>query len=479
MHWLVLDRESSSSMGQQLYRQFRHAIVDQRLAEGERLPSSRELARELGVSRNLVVEVYEQLVAEGYLVSRVGSGTRVSRGASYRVEPRKIPRGQVAHGNQAEDGIIDFRTGVPLLEKVPRNLLWEAFRHSIRNCGARDFGYGKPNGTKALRVEIARFLLRSRDIDCDPEQLVVTNGAAEALFLAAQAVRKDRFLTLVTEDPVHFHFQQTFRLAGALLEPVGVDSQGLKTADLPEAIEPEGIFVTPSHQFPMGGVMTIQRRIELLEYARAKSATVIEDDYESEFRFEGSPVSSLRELAPGRVIYVGSFSKILAPCLRVGYAIVPDPLIETFSRLKYDVSNHVSGIAQEALACLLGSGKLEKHIAEMKRAYRGNRETLLRALAESFGEECEVVCRSSGLHLVARFAGRIFDEGCLGELEMRGVRVYPVETHAIRKGLYVDSLVLGYGNLSPREIELGIKRLRAVIDRRGRPDTQRPAPLGK
>jgi GntR family transcriptional regulator/MocR family aminotransferase len=364
-----------------------------------------------------------------------------------------------------QEGLIDFRTGVPFLEKAPRRLMSDAFHRAIADCSPKNFGYGQPQGSVALREGISRFLLRSRDIVCDPDQVVVTNGAAEALFLAAHVVRKTSSLTVLTEDPVHLHFQQTFLLAGARLEPVGVDLHGMKTAALPEEILPEAIFTTPSHQFPMGGVLTIQRRIELLEYAKRKSAYIIEDDYESEFRFEGAPVSSLRELAPSRVIYVGSFSKILAPSIRVGYAIVPDPLVDPYCRLKYNVTNHVSAIDQAAIAKILESGRLERHIAEMKRSYRVKRETLLRALSKNFPDGCEIEGTSSGLHLVARFRGRVFDEKRLECLEKSGVRVYPVETHAIRKGNYLDSLILGYGNLSPQEIEMGISRLRQGMHR--------------
>jgi GntR family transcriptional regulator/MocR family aminotransferase len=465
MHWLGIEHNVSCSMVKQLYRQIRHAILERRLGEGEKLPASRELAKELGVSRNLVTEVYEQLVAEGYLVARVGSGTYVAGGACYRLERGISTTKRPAPQMPVRKAPIDFRTGVPWLEKAPRRLFQEAFRRSIADSTPLDFGYGLPQGSIALREGIARFLLRSRDIACDPAQVVVTNGAAEALFLAAHVLRKQCSLAIVTEDPVHLHFQQTFRLAGASLEPVGVDSHGLKTTDLPEEIDPDGIFVTPSHQFPMGGILTIQRRIELLEYAKRKAAYVIEDDYESEFRFEGAPVSSLRELAPERVIYVGSFSKILIPGLRLGYAVLPDPLVERYSRLKYDVSNHVSSLDQAALAAILESGRLERHIAVMKRAYRANRETLLHALEKNFHGACEIECKSSGLHIVARFPGRAFREELLRELENAEVRVHPVETHAIRKGLHLDSLVLGYGNLSPAEIEAGVDRLRVGMDR--------------
>jgi len=466
MHWLSLDRQASGPLVKQLYRQLRHAILGRKLAEGEKLPSSRELAKGLGISRNVVTEVYEQLVAEGYLVSRIGSGTYVSSGASYRLEMGEACRRQPAPKVKPREDLIDFRTGVPCLQKTPRKLMDEAFHRAIADCSFTDFGYGQPQGSAALREGISDFLLRSRDIVCDPGQVVVTNGAAEALFLAAHVVRKADSLTVVTEDPVHLHFQQTFRLAGARLEPVGVDLHGMRTTELPEELLPEAIFTTPSHQFPMGGVLTIQRRIELLEYAKRKSAYVIEDDYESEFRFEGAPVSSLRELAPDRVIYVGSFNKILIPSIRVGYAIVPDSLVDPYCRLKYNVTNHVSGIDQAALARLLESGRLERHIAEMKRYYRLNRETLLRALSRNFEQECEIACTSSGLHIVARFPGRVFDEESLENLEKSGVRVYPVETHAIRKGNYLDCLVLGYGNLSPQEIETGIARLRQGMQRR-------------
>lgn len=462
MHWLTLEREDPDTLMRQLYRQLRHAVLEGRLGSEERLPSSRELAQQLGVSRNVVIEVYEQLVAEGYFTARHGSGTFVAPGARYDLPRRETTHPDRSSGNDSD--LVDFRTGVPLLQKIPWEALARSFRRVLQKVSPRCWGYGTPEGTPVLQEAIVRYLARSRGIACSPEDIVITNGAAEALCITTLLLAREGKTLIATEDPVHAHFQQTMRLAGAELFPVPVDECGMQTGELPRNLRPGAVYLTPSHQFPMGSTLSIQRRIDLASYAEDTGCILLEDDYESEFRFEGLPVSSLRELAPSRTVYIGSFSKILAPAFRMGYAIVPPELAASFRRIKYDVSNHTSSVDQWIVADLLEEGVLERHIARMKRSYRAGQKRLIRNLETLFPGRHEIGNAKAGLHLVVRFPGFSFDDGLVERIKAGGVRVYPVERYAIRRGHYRDWLILGYGNLSFEDMDKGTARLRAALD---------------
>ena len=479
MFQITLDRSRSRSPGgskdesltRQLYRQFRRRIAEGSLGAGEKIPSSRRLSEELGVARNVVLDAYGQLLSEGYLEARAGSGTYVADGASFRAGPGAADRAsgprQTPLPQPASDppDLIDFRTGVPYLSGLPFRELTAAFRTIFRDEPPGAFGYGDPAGDPFFRTAVANYLRRARDIECRPEEIIVTVGAAEALSLCAIVLGRSR-KTVIVEDPVHLHFQQTLKTAGMRLLPVSVDEQGLLPGELP----PPGanaafVFVTPSHQFPFGGVLPIQRRVDLARYAAVSGCFIVEDDYESEFRFEGSPVSSLRELCPERAVYIGSFSKTLSPAFRTGYAVVPPDLAADFREAKYALNNHTSGCDQMVLSKLLESGALERHIADMKKRYRKHRTALLAALDEYFPGSHGVVNASAGLHAVVRFPGSLFDADALSALESGGVRVYPVEAHAIRTGRYRDHIILGYGNLTADRIRAGIGRLRAVLEK--------------
>ncbi len=223
------------------------------------------------------------------------------------------------------------------------------------------------------------------------------------------------------------------------------------------------VFVTPSHQFPLGGLLPIQRRIQLIQFARAAGCYLVEDDYDSEFRYSGTPVSSLQELEPERVIYVGTLSKSVSPALRLGYAVLPPPLIERCRHLKRLTDLHSPVLEQLALAHFIEEGHLERHIMKMKRIYRKRREAVIAALATHYPRQLQIYGDVAGLHLVAEFGERALTEQTFADLEEAGVRLYPVERHAIRKGGHQSKVILGYGNLTPEEIEEGVRRIKTVL----------------
>lgn len=431
---------------------------------GEKLPGSRELSANLAVSRNVIIEAYDQLIAEGYLTGEQGSGTYVAAGACIdRPYCRKWKGDSTEEREPDPADLVDFRTGVPALEQVPKGKLARFWNNAYKDARAADFGYSDAEGDYTLRAAIAGYIERVRGVSSSPEQIVITTGAKNALCLLTRLLLAAGS-EIVVEDPMHYDFQELLLEAGGHLLPIPVDAKGIRTDMLPDRDDIRMIVVTPSHQFPLGGVMTIQRRVALIKYAaRQKNCYIIEDDYDSEYRFSGTPVSSLQGLDPEHVIYLGTFSKILAPALRMGYAVLPERLVSDFARLKYITDHHYPTVDQQALAKFIEEGLLERHIVRMKKVYRRRQEVLIESLLAAFGDNLVIEGQSTGMHIAVRFPGCFFDKKMLEECMEAGVKIYPVSMHSIGKGKHTDSLVLGYGNLPEERIRIGVIRLRKVL----------------
>jgi GntR family transcriptional regulator / MocR family aminotransferase len=463
--WITIDRSQKTSFIKQVYDQIRLSIVRGDLQAGEQLPSTRQLAADLRVSRIIIVEVYDHLLAEGYLESRPGSGTYVAEGAYLEAIQREhVPSVQASADPRTENkSVIDFRAGLPTLDLFPRKR-WGHL--GVRVCAESSpsvFGYDHPEGCAELRNVLARYLAKTRRVRCHPDQLVITAGAAQAFSLVARLLLSTS-KEVIIEDPVTYDVQRIFSAVGATLFPILVDEDGMQTALLPREKHPAFVFVTPSHQFPLGGLLPIQRRIQLIQFARTAGCYIVEDDYDSEFRYSGISVSSLQELEPDRVIYVGTLSKSLSPALRLGYAVLPRSLVESCRRLKQLTDLHAPVIEQLTLARFIEEGHLERHILKMKKLYRKRREALITALTTTFHHHVRISGDATGLHLIAEFYGRAFTEQTLADLESAEVRLYPVERHAIQKGNHLNKVILGYGNLTQGEMEEGVRRMKAVLD---------------
>jgi GntR family transcriptional regulator/MocR family aminotransferase len=464
MLWITVDRSQKMPIIKQVYDQIRLSIVRGDLRAGEQLPSTRELARNLHVSRIVIVEVYEQLLAEGYLESRLGAGTYVSQGAYLEEVPReRLPLIHTStDAGKEKKSLIDFRAGLPALDLFPRNLWGRLVSRVCAEASPAVFGYDHPEGCTDLRIALARYLAKTRRVRCDPDQLVITSGAAQAFSLVARLLLSPGNEVII-EDPVTYEVQRIFSAAGARLFPIPVDEDGMQTNLLLREKHPAFVFVTPSHQFPLGGLLPIQRRIHLIQFARAVGCYLVEDDYDSEFRYNGTPVSSLQELDPERVIYVGTLSKVLSPALRLGYIVLPPPLIERCRQLKRLTDLHSAVLEQLTLVHFIEEGHLERHILKMKKIYRKRRETLIAALENHFSSQIQIYGDVAGLHLVAEFGRRALTEQTFADWEEAGVRLYPVEGHAIRKGHHRSKVILGYGNLTQDEIEEGVMRIKTVL----------------
>jgi GntR family transcriptional regulator / MocR family aminotransferase len=476
--WLAIDRSQDTPLIRQVFEQLRVKILSGELNAGEQLPSSRALAGTLQVSRNVVLEAYEQLMAEGYIETRQGAGTFVCAGTylrqseqwsvSSKEEPEGVEGTTDLHGQHFQEprDVINFRSGIPALDMFPRKIWAKLSQQVCLETEHTAFGYDQPAGRPELRTALCRYLLKTRGVQCRPEQLIITSGATQAFTLITKLLltANDSFLI---EDPVTNDIQTIFSATGARMTPVPVDDTGMQTDLLPHDQQPKFVFVTPSHQFPLGSTMLIQRRIDLIEYARSRTEEcyIVEDDYDSEFRHEGPPIHSLQGLEPEKVIYVGTFSKILSPALRIGYMVLPANLVEEAKRQKWHIDLHTPSIEQLILARFIQEGALERHIARMKKQYQKRRDILIKHLQYHFGQNINICGHSTGLHLIVEWTSALFSEKTFyktAEYEY-GVKVYSVEDHAIEKGRHGRRSILGYGHLSTEQIAEGVHRLKKAI----------------
>ena len=414
----------------QLYEAVRRAVLEGKLAPGTRLPPSRTLAGELGCSRNTVINAYDQLHAEGYLEGKVGAGSYVSdvlpealltarplprtlEGA--RLKPRSLSqRGQSlsplhqARGQTPKRPDRAFLPGLPDPDHFPFDLWSRLLARSWRRPATGLIRSGGAGGLPALREALALYLRRARDLDCTPEQVLITGGAQQAVSLAAQLLL-DPGDTAVMEEPGYPGLRGPLLAAGLKIAPVPVDGEGLSVSHLRRrAPEARMAVVAPSHHYPLCTVMSLKRRLELLDWARESEAWILEDDYDSEYRYAGRPLAALQALdspaagGQGRVLYIGSFSKVLFPSIRLGYLVVPPDLAERFERGRAALDEHSSMIAQPALAAFLSEGHFAAHLRRTRLLYAARQEALLAAAKEHLSGLLTLEPDEAGLHLIAR-----------------------------------------------------------------------------
>ncbi|UHC13756.1 PLP-dependent aminotransferase family protein [Methylobacterium currus] len=446
---------------------------------GAALPSTRALAVELGVSRTTVTAAYDQLTAEGYIETRPGARARVAAGLREAASPVAAAPGPAhrlsAFGQRllaepappaAPAPAIDFRYGDLSGDDFPV-LAWRRALNAVLLRRPARLGYGDPRGLPGLRAALQAYLWRARGLRCGLDQIVVVNGSQQGIDLCARLL-VDPGDRVVMEDPGYGAARRVFAAAGAAIVPVPVDAEGLQTGRLAGIGPARLAYVTPSHQFPLGGVLPAARRQALLAWAEACGATIVEDDYDGEYRFDARPVEALRSLdRTGRVIYAGTVSKTLSPQLRLGYLVVPPALEHAFAEAKRLADRQAPGLEQAALARLLGDGGYERHLRQARRRNADRRAALLAALAETFGAEVRVEGAAAGLHLVAWFDGvpAGAEAGMAAAARAAGIGVYPVGP------LYFDAaarpdragLLLGFAGNEPEAIRAGIRRLAAAL----------------
>jgi GntR family transcriptional regulator/MocR family aminotransferase len=460
----------------QIYQQVRAAILDGRLLAGNSLPSTRELARRLDVSRNTVSAAYDRLMAEGYLAARAGVRTYVSDHVLEREHdpigtsgpasrPRRVWDRQPAPIDLSDGPLFDFRSGVPDARLFPfatwRSLVGRELRETTVGSGA----YAEPSGHSGLRSAIARHVGVSRGVRATAAQVLVTSGSQQAVDLVCRVIVEPGDVVAV-EDPGWLPPRVLFETAGANLAAVPVDAEGLVVDAIPDRARL--VYVTPSHQFPLGVAMSMRRRLSLLSWAQRADATIIEDDYDSEFRYDGRPVEPLHSLDRcGRVVYVNSFSKTMLPTLRLGFCIAPPTLIPALQKAKYCLDWHTTLPMQAALARFIDTGLFARHIRRMRRVYQARRDRIVAMLAHDFVEELEPIVPVAGLHLATRMPdpGRD-DEAVAARARQVGVGLGSLSFFAVTRP-QTRGLVLGYGLIPIDRIEPGLRRLRRCLQGEG------------
>jgi len=477
---LLLDlRKTDGPLYRRVYHALKSMIRDGRLAPAARLPSTRELAADLRVSRNTVMLAYEQLLAEGYVVSRnratasVASASPVSAmPESSRAKPA-APAPVSAYARRLT-GLLgapparstglryDFRYGEPSVDEFPRQI-WRRLLAARARRTARDaFGYADPAGYEPLRAALAEYLKRARGVVCEADQIVVTSGSQQGFDLAAR-VLLDPGDVAVVEEPHYPGVTIPFEAAGARLAYTPVDAGGLQTHRL--HTRARLAYVTPCHQFPTGVIMPLERRLALLAWAARTDSWVIEDDYVSEFRYEGHPLEALQSLdRDGRVIYVGTFSKTLFPALRIGYLVLPRSLVPSFRAAKWATDRFSAMLAQEALTDFITSGQFERYLRRAGNRNAARRRALIGALQQHFGDRVEIAGENTGVHLVV----------WLNDVRPRDLPAVIARARAAGVGLYSVApfhtspppragLLFGYASMTEAAIRAAIRRVAEIV----------------
>ncbi len=448
----------------QLYEALRRAILDGKLSAGDRLPSSRELAQDLNLSRNTVLAALNQLGVEGYLVSRVGSGTFVNDSV-----PKTAMRRQSVAENQgatlsqrgqalattfcaAQLEIQPFTPGLADFSAFPV-ALWQRLQNKHwRMTYPEMLDYSYAGGYAPLRRAVADYLRVFRSVPLEVAQVIITSGTQQSLELCAQLLA-DHGDTVWLEDPAYWGAVKAFMATGLRPHPVAVDQHGIAPQAQDQATSPRLIYVTPSHQYPTGAVMSLARRQQILSIARQHKAWLLEDDYDSEFRFSGPPISSLAGLdSDQRVLYLGSFSKVLYPGLKLGYLVVPQALVASFKQAHYDLNRPGQMPLQAALAEFIEMGHFASALRKARHSYAERRRCLLAALQPCLGQQAQITGAEQGLHLCLRLPAVVDDQALAERIATLGLTVRPLSAYCLQRS-DAKGLVIGYGYAPLADIE--------------------------
>jgi GntR family transcriptional regulator/MocR family aminotransferase len=484
-------------MHRQIYEEIRGAILSGRLPAKHKMPSTRQLSQTLGVSRATVTMSYEYLLSEGYLQAYTGSGTYVSRELpedllhvdqevmeeQLEASPA-LPEGNVKHKRLStfgrtlasedmprldQDPNIRFDVGRPDMDHFPMRLWTQlTVKHANnKNLSLLDHA-SRSTGFRPLREALAEYLNSARALTCSAEQIVIVNGSQQGIDLVTRVlVDKDDYVGI--EEPGYIGAQKSFRAQSAKLVPITVDNFGLKVDEVKKGFDKNSpqqlklVYVTPSHQYPTGVVMSLPRRLELLKWASRTGTYIVEDDYDSEFRYKGRPIPALGGLdKTNSVIYIGTFSKMLLPALRLGYMVVPEDLIDVFAHAKWLCDRHSPLLQQQVLAEFIAAGHLERHIRKMRGIYEQRRKFFIQHLKETFGSRVTIHGDNAGINVLVRFDTTCSDEEIVSKALERGVglsstRQYYLGEH--RPGEYH----LNYGGLNENRLMEGISVLAEIV----------------
>lgn len=476
-----LDRAGGASLQDQLYAALRLAVLEGRLSAGARLPPTRLLATDLGVSRNTVAAVFDRLVAEGYLEARVGDGTYVTRSLPDDLLHARRPAGHAVRLRHRDDGLSErgrlllanpvsmernpdlpraFRPASPNVDAFPRREWARLVDRRLRQSGSGLLGYGDPAGHRPLREAIAAYLGMTRGVNCEPGQIIVVGGSQQGLDLVARMLLDPGDVAAI-EEPGYPGARAALLAAGARLLPIPVDGEGIVVG--PALAGARLIYTTPSHQFPLGATMSLSRRLALLAHAAAADAWVLEDDYDGEYRYSGRPLPALQGLdADGRVIYLGTFSKVLFPALRIGYLVVPPPLVDAFTAARTLADRGSPLLEQAALADFVAGGHFARHIRRTRLLYAERQRVLVESARRALGGLLEVGPAEAGMHLVGRLPTGTDDQLAWRRAAANGVSSLPLSACALGEAPF-PGLLLGYAAPNADEIRSGVERLRRAL----------------
>jgi GntR family transcriptional regulator / MocR family aminotransferase len=449
---IELDRLRGSRIRSQLESELRQAVVQQRVAPGAKLPASRTLARELGISRSVVVEAYSQLVAEGYLETAQGVGTKARSTPILPLATR--PNGR-ARLNPA------FITGLPDPALFPRKEWLRSYRSAITDCADEALGLPEPQGRVELRTVLADYLGRVRSVQCSADQIIICNGISQAIGVTCRTIRARGSTRIAVEDPCFAAHRQLIAACGLTAVPIDVDEHGVRTDRLIES-DVTAVLLAPAHSYPSGAVLSRERRVALTDWARRRDVLIIEDDYDAEFRFDSTPIGALHALAPGHVVHAGSVSKVLNPSLRLGWMAAPDRLVRDLVATKFTEDVATDAFGQLALARFIETGAFARHIRKLRPLYRARRDLLLQELR---ARAPELVSQGveAGLHLYLRLPDGVREDAVIAAAGKRGLRVEGAARHRATAGAANPAILVGYGMLAESAIARDVAALVAAI----------------
>ena len=451
---LRLDRSRRAPVSRQLEEQMRGAIRSGALVADEQLPSTRVLAEDLGVSRGVILRVYGQLAAEGYICLRQGAAPTVRAGG---LDTRTLPP------RNGGGVVYDLRPHLPDVASFPRQPWLRAVRESLAQARVADLGYSDPAGLWDLRVAVANYLSRTRGVAAHPAQTLITAGSTHSISLLSRVLARRGDRRMAFENPSHRLLRAVAAMGGQTVVRAAIDEAGVHPDTIDRA---ESLVVSPAHQFPTGVVLAPQRRTALVDWAQQGDILILEDDYSAEFRYDGAPTGALQSLAPDHVVYLGSTGKTFAPALRLGWMVLPEALVDDVSReLAYNML-HVSGLDQLAFARFLQCGDFDRHLRRMRQVYGARRNFITGLLAE-FLPDHEVRGIAGGLHVVLGMPSHSAAASVRLEAQVLGIGIDSIDQHSFADSAGPAGLVIGYGALPEPTLEQALRRLVEVIRRHG------------
>jgi GntR family transcriptional regulator/MocR family aminotransferase len=453
---LSVTRDGPGTLGAQIEDGLRQAIRDGSLRAGARVPSTRDLARQLDLSRRVVVEAYSQLAAEGYLVLRQGARPRVSHAA----RPGGAPAKEAALSPSVSR--FDFRPRAPDVSSFPRAAWLRSLREAVASIADADLLYGDPAGVAALRRALAEYLGRARGVVAEPNRVVVTSGYSQGQGIVCRVLAARGARRIAFENPSHPEQRRIATDAGLEVAPIAVDEGGVQIEEL-DQVDVDAIVLTPAHQHPTGAVLAGDRRPALLEWLRARDVIAIEDDYDAEYRYDRAAVGALQGLEPDRIVYAGSVSKTLAPALRLGWLVVPEHLVDEVIAMKDLVDCGTARIEQQAFASFLSRGELDRHLRRMRTRYRRRRDLLVEAVADAL-PQATIRGIAAGLHATIELPAGYDEQAILDEARARRIDLTTMGDFWIGRAGGPPTLLIGYGQIPEPAIRTAVGALADAVN---------------